>query len=59
MTNQNNILHVQEWFHTIPKNLGISDHAGLNPHHILQTLSIAELQNDTTHGPRNRYRKMN
>lgn len=58
MTNKINILHVQEWIHTTPKNLEISDHASLNLHHTLQILSIAELQNDITHAPRKRYRQL-
>lgn len=33
------------------KNLGILNHVTLNQCHRLQTLSIAELQNDIKHGP--------
>lgn len=33
------------------KSLGILNHVTLNQCHRLQTLSTAELQNDTKHGP--------
>lgn len=33
------------------KNLGILNHVTVSQCHRLQTLSIAELQNDTKHGP--------